>query len=123
MKRWHEVAQAKDVEGLRQLLADDVVFHSPVVHTPQEGKAITAKYLEAAFNVLNNESFSYVRKMQDAENAILEFRLEIDGIVVNGVDMIHWNDEGLIDDFKVMIRPLKAINVIHQGMGAWLASN
>ena len=121
LKRWHEVARAKDIDGLNALLAEDAVFHSPVVHTPQVGRAITSKYLEAAFTVLFNESFEYVREVVDDHNAILEFKVEIEGIMVNGVDMISWNDAGEISEFKVMLRPLKAINLIHAGMGEMLA--
>ncbi len=117
---WHELVQTRNAKGLRDLLADEVVFHSPVVHTPQAGKAVTTQYLAAAFQVFFNASFRYVREVVGPRDAVLEFQVEIDGITVNGVDMIRWNDEGRITDFKVMIRPLKAINLIHQKMGAML---
>jgi hypothetical protein len=117
---WHEIVQSRDAARLRTLLADDVVFHSPVVHTPQVGQAATFQYLYAALHVFFNETFRYVREVVDARDAVLEFQVEIDGIVVNGVDMIRWNDAGRIIDFKVMIRPLKAINLIHQKMAAML---
>jgi len=117
---WHEIAKHQDVAGLDRLLADNAVFHSPVVHTPQVGKAITKLYLAAAFHVLFNESFRYVREVVAGQNAVLEFTVDIDGITLNGVDMIHWNEDGLIDEFKVMLRPLKAINVVHQKMGEML---
>ncbi len=120
LKTWHEVAERRDVEGLDELLAENAVFHSPVVHTPQEGKAITRTYLAAAFSVLNNDKFEYLREIVDGQDAVLEFRTELDGIVINGVDMIHWNDQGQITEFKVMIRPLKAINAVHQKMAAML---
>ena len=120
--RWHRVVEAKDSRGLNELLADDVVFHSPVVHRPQVGKAITHRYLSAALAVLNNESFRYAREIVSDHDAILEFVVEIEGITVNGVDMITWNDSGEIVDFKVMVRPLKAINLLHQKMAAMLQS-
>lgn len=120
---WHELVQTRNAKGLRDLLADDVVFHSPVVHTPQTGKVVTTQYLSAAFHVFFNASFRYVREVVGPRDAVLEFQVEIDGITVNGVDMIRWNDEGLIVDFKVMIRPLKAINLIHQKMAAMLQAN
>ncbi len=120
---WHELVQTRNAKGLRDLLADDVVFHSPVVHTPQAGRAVTTQYLAAAFQVFFNESFRYVREVVGPRDAVLEFQVEIDGITVNGVDMIRWNDEGRITDFKVMIRPLKAINLIHQKMGAMLQAS
>ena len=117
---WHDLVSTRNVKGLDALLADDVVFHSPVVHTPQVGKAITTQYLAAAFRVFFNETFRYVREIAGPRDAVLEFQVEIDGIAVNGVDMIRWDDEGRIVEFKVMIRPLKAINLIHQQMGAML---
>jgi hypothetical protein len=97
IERWRDIAQSHHTADLESLLADDVVFQSPVVHTPQRGKAITLKYLSAAVAV-------------------------IDGVEINGVDIIGWNAEGRIDRFKVMVRPLKAINALHQAMGAKLAS-
>lgn len=123
LKTWHELAEKGDAEGLDDLLADDAVFHSPVVHTPQEGKAITRAYLAAAFGVLNNEHFEYLREIVDGNTAVLEFRTELDGIVINGVDMIEWDENGRIRDFKVMVRPLKAINKLHEMMAAMLEAN
>ena len=117
---WHEVARTRHVAGLDALLADEVVFHSPVVHTPQVGKQLTRLYLAAAFQVFFNESFRYVREIAGPRDAALEFQVEIDGIAVNGIDLIKWNDADRIVEFKVMIRPLKAINLIHQKMAAML---
>lgn len=119
---WHRLVQSRDIKGLDSLLADDVVFHSPVVHTPQRGKAITALYLSAAFHVFFNPTFRYVREVVGTHDAVLEFEVEIDGIEVNGVDMIKWNDDGKLVEFKVMLRPLKAISLIHQKMGELLKS-
>ena len=117
---WHRLVAHRDVRGLDSILDDSAVFHSPVVHTPQAGKALTRAYLAAALGVLGNESFRYVREVVGARDAVLEFDVDIDGIHVNGVDMIRWNDEGKIIDFKVMLRPLKAVNLIHQKMAAML---
>ncbi len=117
---WHRVIEAADVEGLEALLADDAVFHSPVVHTPQVGKPIVLLYLKAAFEVLGSDDFRYVREVEAGNDTILEFETEIDGIHFNGVDMIRWNDDGKITDFKVMVRPLKAINLLHQKMAEML---
>jgi hypothetical protein len=117
---WHDLVRTRNVKGLDSLLADEVVFHSPVVHTPQVGKAVTALYLAAAFHVFFNESFRYVREIVGPSDAALEFQVEIEGIAVNGIDLIKWNDVGRIVEFKVMIRPLKAINLIHQKMAAML---
>ena len=117
---WHQLVASRNAKGIGALLADNVVFHSPVVHTPQVGKAVTAQYLAAAFHVFFNESFEYVREVIGPRDAVLEFQVTIDGIAVNGVDMIKWDDEGKVVEFKVMIRPLKAINLIHQKMAEML---
>lgn len=120
IERWHDLVRTRDAAGLDALLAADVVFHSPVVHTPQAGKAITRRYLAAAFAVFFDETFRYVREVRGERDAVLEFQVRIDGIEVNGVDMIRWDDAGRIVDFKVMLRPLKAVNLIHQRMAAML---
>ena len=117
---WHQLVQDRSPKGLASLLSEQVVFHSPVVHTPQIGRAITTQYLTAAFHVFFNESFRYVREVVGARDAMLEFQVEIEGISVNGVDMIKWDDNGKIVEFKVMIRPLKAIHLIHEKMAAML---
>ncbi len=117
---WHHAVQSRDGRGLADVIDDGAVFHSPVVHTPQVGKAVMHKYLAAALACLIDDSFRYVREVVSGRNAVLEFEVLLDGIHVNGVDMIAWNEAGKIVDFKVMIRPLKAINVVHQRMGAAL---
>jgi hypothetical protein len=117
---WHQLVAHSNAEGLAALLADDVVFHSPVVHAPQVGKALALRYLAAAVHVLGNESFRYVRELVADRDAMLEFQVEVNGVLINGVDIIRWNDEGKIVDFKVMLRPLKAINLVHQQMAALL---
>ncbi len=117
---WHRMIRERDAAALDDVLADDAVFHSPVVHTPQEGKALTKMYLAAAIMVLGGSSFEYVREVIGESDAVLEFTAELNGIHINGVDMIHWDADGKIDDFKVMIRPLKAVNLLHQLMGQML---
>ena len=123
LSTWHELVKTRNVKGLRDLLAEDVVFHSPVVHTPQLGKRITTHYLMAAVNVFFNPSFRYVREILGPSDAMLEFETEIDGVLVNGVDIIKWNDAHQIIEFKVMLRPLKAVNLIHERMSAMLAAS
>ena len=118
---WHTVALSRDVEAISAILHDDCVFESPVVHSPQKGKAITAKYLAAAGFTLGNDSFRYVGEWNRENSAILEFTAEIDSIAINGIDMISCDDDGLITHFKVMVRPLKAVNMLHQKMGEMLA--
>jgi hypothetical protein len=113
IEAWHRLIEAQDPGGLDDILADDAVFHSPVVHTPQKGKALVKMYLSAAIMVLGNNEFAYVREVVGESDAVLEFTTELNGIHVNGVDMIRWNADGKIDDFKVMIRPLKAVNLLH----------
>jgi hypothetical protein len=120
MSRWHEIVKSKEAAALSAILADEVVFESPVVHTPQVGKAITFKYLHAALHVLNNDSFHYLNEWHESKSAVLEFQSTIEGVVVNGVDIISWNDAGLITHFKVMVRPLKAVNKLHEMMGRML---
>ncbi|MEM9302051.1 MAG: nuclear transport factor 2 family protein [Pseudomonadota bacterium] len=120
LERWHQLLRDRDPAGLGDLLADDVVFHSPVVHRPQAGKAITTVYLTAALHVLLANGFHYVREVVDGQDAVLEFMAEIDGIVINGVDLIHFDADGRIDDFKVMVRPAKAMAMLQQQMAAML---
>lgn len=120
MEKWHAYINSHDKEALSELLTDDVVFYSPVVHTPQEGKDITMLYLNSAGEVLGDDNFEYVREVIDGNSAVLEFTNEIEGIQINGVDMIRFNNEGKIVEFKVMIRPLKAVNKLHQKMGEML---
>ena len=114
--RWHRLVASRDVQALHDILDADVVFESPVVHAPQTGRAITLTYLKAALLVLNNDKFRYVGEYFAQDSAVLEFTTEIDGITINGVDIIRWNAAGRIDRFKVMVRPLKAINLLHQMM-------
>ena len=120
LETWHRLVRTQDPSGLSALLAEDAVFHSPVVHAPQRGRQLAAGYLAAAFQVFFHPGFRYVREIVGDTDAMLEFETEVDGIQVNGVDIIRWNDAGQITDFKVMLRPLKAINVIHQRMAAML---
>ena len=122
IETWHHLVRTGDVAGLRELVDEDAVMHSPVVHTPQRGRKLTVMYLAAAFQVFRNPTFRYVREIVGPQDAMLEFETEIDGILVNGVDIITWNDAGQITAFKVMVRPLKGINVIHQKMGELLAA-
>ena len=116
VEKWHEIIISRDIEKLNDILSEEVVFYSPVVHAPQVGKKLTQLYLSAALHVIANDTFRYIKKVIDGNESILEFEAEIDGILVNGVDIITWNN-GKIAEFKVMIRPLKAINLIHQKMG------
>jgi hypothetical protein len=122
LEGWHRLIDSRDPSCLGALLSEDAVFHSPVVHTPKRGKMLTAVYLTAALQVLCNPHFRYVREIVGDSDAALEFETEIDSILVNGVDLIRWNDAGQIVDFKVMLRPLKAINLIQQRMAAMLQS-
>ncbi len=118
---WHAyMASGGDAALLSAQIADDAVFHSPVVHTPQAGKTKVMLYLLAAAEVLGNDSFRYVRELVDGDDALLEFTAEVDGIEINGIDLIHFADDGKIQDFKVMVRPLKAVNKLWEQMAAQL---
>lgn len=120
LDNWHRLVRNRDATGLDALLAEDAVFLSPVVHAPQRGRKLAAAYLGAAFRVFSGPEFRYVREIVGESDAMLEFETELDGIAINGVDIIKWNGAGRIVEFKVMLRPLKAVNLIHQKMAAML---
>jgi hypothetical protein len=120
LEAWHDYVRSRDPARLDALIADEAVFESPAVHTPQEGKAITVAYLSAALRVLGTEDFRYREEWRGERSAVLEFATVLDGLTVNGVDIIHWNDEGRITHFKVMVRPLKALNRLIEAMAAAL---
>jgi len=131
IEKWHRFLAGKFPGGLDELLADDVVFYSPVVFTPQKGKDITKLYLNAAggtFGGLGGSSgggksaskFRYTKEVLSGNQAVLEFETEVGGKYINGVDIITCNAEGLITEFRVMIRPLQAVNMMHQQMAAML---
>ena len=119
---WHEVVANQDHKLLKSILSEKVVFYSPVVFTPQKGRDITYLYLMAAAQVFNNKSFTYTKEILNNNHATLEFELVIDGIEINGIDLITWNEQGLIIEFKVFIRPLQGVNVIHKMMQTMLAN-
>ncbi|UDY37452.1 nuclear transport factor 2 family protein [Dermatobacter hominis] len=138
VERWHQHLRGELPGGLDELLADDVVFHSPIVFTPQEGKALTSLYLQAAFQALPGDGapamgdggvdgpsdgagrFRYTKQVMSGDTAVLEFETTVDGTWVNGVDIIRCDDEGRIVEFRVMLRPLRAIEVVHGQMRAML---
>jgi hypothetical protein len=122
LAEWHRVVRERDAGALEALLDADAVFVSPVVFAPQVGRAKALMYLRAALRLLNNESFRYVGEWVGAESAVLEFEATLDGVVVNGVDMIWWNEAGLITRFKVMVRPLRGMEVLRAAMAALLAA-
>lgn len=115
LELWHEILSQRNPDRLDEILAEDCVFLSPVVHKPQEGRELTKFYLTGAMNVFN-ESFEYVKEVVTPEHAVLEFVCNLDGIIVNGVDIITFAADGKISEFKVMIRPLKAVNMLHEKM-------
>jgi len=121
VQRWIEIIESGRTAELDALLADEAVFFSPAVFTPQEGRAKTVLYLEAAAKVFGDSDFHYVEQWYNNQSAILEFAATIDGIYVNGIDMIHWNDEARIVSLKVMLRPLKALQTIMPAMAELLA--
>lgn len=122
LERWHEFIKSPDEKVLWDLLHPDAVFESPVVHTPQLGRDITFKYLASAGTVLGGPGFKYLGEWRNENGAVLEFENEVEGIKINGVDIITFSDDGRqITHFKVMVRPLKAINLLHRLMGEQLA--
>ena len=146
MERWYRHLRGDLPGGLDELLHDDVVFYSPIVYTPQVGKAVTTLYLEAAGQTLPGDpadgggamsagsdadsdagassggGFRYTKKVLAGHVAVLEFETTVEGKYVNGVDIIRCDDDGLIVEFRVMIRPLQAVNLVHRQMAAMLES-
>jgi len=120
LDKWYGYVKSHDRAALWDLLHPDAVFESPVVHTPQRGREITFKYLMGADKVLGGPGFRYVGEWRSATGAVLEFETVIEGITINGVDIISFSDDGRIIHFKVMVRPLKAINLLHRLMGEQL---
>ncbi|MFC0240965.1 nuclear transport factor 2 family protein [Rhodopseudomonas telluris] len=118
---WYAFMKHHDKDALWELLHPDAVFESPVVHTPQAGREIVFKYLTSAEKVLGGPGFTYTGEWRSPNGAVLEFENEIEGIKLNGVDIITFADDGRITRFKVMVRPLKAINLLHRLMGEQLA--
>ena len=121
IQRWIDYIGSHDPAALDELLAEDAVFYSPAVFTPQQGRAKTAMYLNAAAKVFGGTDFRYVEQWYGESSAILEFTATLDGIVVDGIDMIHWNEQGEIVSFKVMIRPLKGLQAVIPRMAELLA--
>jgi len=115
LELWHDILTQRDPGRLDEILAPDCVFYSPVVHTPQRGRDLTRFYLTGAMHVFN-DSFRYVKEVVGPGHAVLEFECDMDGILVNGVDIMSFGDSGMITEFKVMIRPLKAVNLVHARM-------
>jgi len=131
IKNWHLHLKGQFPGGLDELLADDVQFFSPIVFTPQKGKDITKLYLGAAGNTFSGgekekapgspgSTFKYTKEVLSGNQAVLEFETELEGKYVNGVDIISCNEEGKITEFRVMIRPLQAVNLMHEQMKAML---
>lgn len=114
--KWHQAIKSNDPKLLDELLAENAVFSSPVVFKPLEGKAITMMYLQAAGTSFNMAKFKYTKEIHDGLNSVLEFETYIDDISVNGIDMIEWNQQGQIINFKVMIRPYKAVLKVQEKM-------
>jgi hypothetical protein len=135
IERWHRFMRGDLPDGLDALLAEDVVFYSPVVYTPQEGREITKLYLQAAAQTLPGDAggdsggpgsgggrFRYTRQVLAGDTAVLEFETSVGGKYVNGVDIIRCDDHGRIVEFRVMLRPLQAVNIVHEQMRAMLES-
>lgn len=116
LDKWYAYIKSHDRAALWDLLHPDAVFESPVVHTPQRGRDITFKYLASADKVLGGPTFAYRGEWRSEDGAVLEFENEIEGITINGVDIIRFDHDGRITHFKVMVRPLKAINLLHRLM-------
>lgn len=119
LARWHDVVRRRDAAGLPGLIAEDAVFRSPAVHTPQEGRDVVVGYLTAAFTVLG-PGLTYEREWLGDDSAVLQFRTVVGGLDVSGVDIISWDEDGQIVDFTVMVRPAAALTAVIEHMGAEL---
>ena len=122
IENWHQVMRTGNVSTLPLILHDEVIFHSPVVRTPQIGKAKVIMYLSAATCVFEGTGFTYTREISGDGQAMLEFTSVLEGVEINGVDIVSWDKNDLITDFKVMVRPVKAVNIIWEKMGEMLES-
>jgi len=122
IERWLDVIENCQTADLDDMLAEDAVFYSPAVFTPQRGRATAAAYLRAAEHMFAGTGFHYVNKWIDSHSAVLEFAAEVDGITVEGVDILHWNDEGQLTSVKVMVRPFKALQAVIAKMAELLAA-
>ena len=120
LQTWHEFIENRDLSMLDDFLADDVVLYSPVVFTPIEGPFFVKMYLMAAEQIIAGDAFEYLNEISEDNYSVLEFKTKIDGITVEGVDMITFNEEGKLKALKVMVRPLQAMNIVHQKMGEFL---
>jgi hypothetical protein len=121
LSRWHAVVESNNLAALDDLLADEVVFRSPAVFAPQEGKSLASSYLSAALKVLG-PSLRYVSQWHDNASAVLEFEADLDGIYVQGVDIMRWNAEGKLVSFTVMVRPLRGLQKLVDLMALQLAA-
>lgn len=123
IQRWIDYIGDHDPAVLDELLAEDAVFYSPAVFSPQQGRAKTAMYLNAAAKLFGGTDFHYVQQWYGERSAVLEFAATLDGVVVNGIDMIHWDEDGRIVSFKVMIRPFKGLQAVIPRMAELLAAH
>ena len=122
IERWLRVIESGETAELEDMLAEDAVFYSPAVFAPQHGRATAAAYLRAAEKMFSGTGFHYVETWFGDHSAVLHFAAVVDGLSVEGIDMIHWNDDGKITSFKVMIRPFKALQGVIAQMAELLAA-
>lgn len=120
IKKWHQVVKEQDIKLLKSILANDAIFYSPLLFKPKKGKAQVAGFLMAASKMFEGNDFHYVKEIIGSNEAMLEFNATIDGILVDGVDIITWNDDEKITEFKVMIRPFTAIEKVGEKMKSLL---
>ncbi len=123
IERWLAVINQGRTDELDDLLAEDAVFYSPAVFTPQQGREKTSAYLRAAEQVFSTADFHYVEMWFGERSAVLEFAALLDGVTVQGIDMIHWNEQDKITSVKVMVRPLKALQALMPRMADLLAGH
>lgn len=117
---WHQALAQNDLTAFEAILAEDAVFLSPALHRPQAGKAMVSMYLRGAMAILNNGTFHYANEWVGPRSAVLEFEARLDGLDINGVDIIHWDDHGKVTQFKVMVRPYKGLTALMTSMAKLL---
>ncbi len=114
LTEWHQVVFEGKLDLLDQMLADDVVFHTPLYLKPRKGRQVTRFILATVIEIFEN--FTYHREIIDGDSWMLEFSADIGGISLKGIDLIRWNEAGQIIDFEVYIRPLNGVQALGDAM-------
>jgi len=120
-QRWRDLFAMENMPPVRDMLAEDIQMHSPAMHQVQRGPDLIADYITAAHEIFTRWDLDYVRAFQNGNEICMEFEGEIEGVTLNGVDIIRWNADDKIDDFKIMIRPASGLKKLGEVMVKILA--